>query len=96
MYHDLAQLDATAQKEFGALGPAWEELCPAPLLPNTVLVRHHRGVLRVGVRDSATLFSIQRAATPAFRDALAQKARVTLRTIEFRITDDLYSRASTP
>lgn len=72
-------------EQLGQLSEAWERLVPPPIAQHTALESLSRGVLRVRVAQSATLYKLDRMLRSGLERQLRQHAPTTLRRVKLRI-----------
>jgi hypothetical protein len=72
-------------KQFGPLIALWMEMVPEELAARTALRSFQRGLLRVTVADSATLYQLDRAMRSGLQRAIQSASKAPLRRIKLEI-----------
>lgn len=76
---------ARPHKKMGKLIELWEQHIPADLASRTALHSYSRGVLRVDVADSATLYQLDRMLRSGAEQQIRQSFTGSLRTIKLKL-----------
>lgn len=89
MFQAQAKQLRRLERSLAGIGGAWTELCPPALLERTCIVSLRRGVLTIGVSDSAVLYEVDRLLRTGAQRQLVRSCPSTLRKVKVVLRSDL-------